>query len=78
MVNGWKVTSIIFICLFAGLLSFNVWGYNLIVEEEEAINNCYYNTCDQYYDAWYEDEVCTCYNLDEYGEYEIARTVYDK
>jgi hypothetical protein len=73
---GWKITAIVFISLFALLLAFNVWGYCLVIEEENAINDCYYNTCADYPEAWYEDGVCACYDLDEYGEYEIAKTIY--
>jgi hypothetical protein len=77
MVNGWKITAIVFICLFAVLLSFNVWGYTLVVAEDNAINDCYYNTCSEFPEAWYEAGVCTCYMEDEYGEYEVAMTSYD-
>ena len=76
MVNGWKVTAIIFIVYSVLLTSLCVWGYVEVTAEEEAINNCYYNTCAEYPNALYEYGVCTCYDIDEYGEYEVAKTIY--
>jgi len=78
MVNGWKVTAIISLTLLISIIGLVVWGYCEVVEEEEAFNNCYYNTCANYYDAWYESGVCTCYDINDYGEYEIAKTTYNK
>lgn len=76
MANGWKITSIIFICLFVALLAFNVWSISYVLSEEESINQCYYNICSDFPDAWYEAGVCTCYMLDEDGGYEVAMTSY--
>jgi len=74
---GWKITAIVFICLFAGLLAFNVWGYSLVVAEEAAINECYYNTCEEYPQADYNSGLCICYDYDIYGDYEIVKTEYN-
>ena len=76
MVNGWKITAIIFIVYSVLLTSTITWGIVMVNEETDAINECYYNTCEQYPQAdWYEG-VCTCYDVDEYGEYEVAKTSY--
>ena len=76
MGNKWKVIAIVFICLFIGLLALNVWGYIIVVEEDDAINNCYYNICEGYYDADYDDGLCICYSLNEDNEYEVELTTY--
>ena len=76
MANGWKITAIIFICLFVAETALMVWAVNLALDEEEAINDCYYNTCAGYPDAWYEAGVCSCYDINEYGEYEEVMTSY--
>ena len=78
MVNKWKVTAIIFIVYSVLLTATIAWGISIVNEEEAATNECYYNTCEEYYDGYWEAGVCTCYNLNEYGEYEIARTVYNE
>jgi len=77
MVNGWKVAAIIFIVYSILLSSLFVWGYVVVTAEEEAINDCYYNTCAGYPEAWYEYGICTCYDIDEYGDYEVAKTEYN-
>ena len=76
MGNKWKVIAIIFICLFVGLLALNILSYVIVVNEEDAIYDCYYNTCEEYYDADYSYGLCTCYSLNEYGEYEVESTSY--
>ncbi len=76
MENKWKATAIIFICLFVGLLALNVYGYVLIVDEEDATYDCYYNICSDFPDADYYEGLCTCYSLNEYNEYEVALTIY--
>lgn len=78
MRNGWKITSIVFICLFILLLALNIWAYISVVNEEVRINNCYYNTCENYPEAWYEGGLCTCYDYDAKGELIIIKTVYNK
>ena len=50
MVNGWKTTAIIFICLFIGLLALNIWAVAEVMNEEAEVNDCYYNVCEEYPD----------------------------
>ena len=74
MVNGWKVTAIIFIILFTLLLSFFVLGYVVVILEEKDLNKCYYEICEEYPQAELKDGVCFCYEYDLLGELKLART----
>ena len=78
MANKWKTIAIIFIVLFSLLLIFNIWSVNLVLNEEEQTNICYYDVCENYPEAWYEDGVCTCYNYDDNYELEVTKTKYIK
>ena len=77
MVNGWKITAIIFILYSILLTSLMVWGYITVTEEEGSINECYYNTCGQYPQAYWDAGVCSCLDYDEYGELEVVKTLYE-
>ena len=63
MVNGWKVTAIIFIILFIFETLLFVWlmslGLGIIAKESE----CQINVCDDYDSYYYDDydEICYCY-----------------
>ena len=69
MVNGWKVTAIIFIVLFILETAFIFWAVGLANESTALENECYYDICDlgnpnSRYDTWYVDtvdKVCSCY-----------------
>ncbi len=76
-VNGWKVTAIIFIILFTLQALITIWGLFLISEDERKTNECYYDICEFYADAYYEEDVCYCYDYDN-DELVIARTKYMK
>jgi len=63
MVNGWKVTAIIFIVLFILESLLIGWAYNYGTESIENETECSYNICDGY-DSYYFDDyenVCYCY-----------------
>ena len=67
MVNGWKVTAIIFMTLFILETAFLIWGVSLANESIEKENECVYNIC-QDYDSYLFDEyenICYCYIGDE-------------
>jgi len=73
MVNGWKVTAIIFIVI--SLLQFLVfaWAFNYGTQIIEKENECSINICSDY-SAYYYDEyisVCYCYEDNDivYQEY---------
>ena len=76
MVNGWKVTAIIFIVLFILEGLFLVWAYNLALEDVERENECIYNVCveEPYYTYYEIERICECYNED----YELTQEVYIK
>jgi len=74
---GWKITAIVFICLFVGLAALNVWAVSWALEDDAKINDCYYNICEEYPDAWYEAGVCSCYDYNEYGEAFVTKTKYN-
>lgn len=76
MVNKWKITAIIFMILFSILLTLNIWTITYVISEEDSLNYCYYNICGEYPNAVYEDGLCTCYFLNEHGEYDVAMTTY--
>ena len=78
MVNNWKVTAIIFIVYSILLTSLFIWGYIIITEEEGSINKCYYNTCNQYPEAYWDAGVCSCYDYNEDGELEVVKTLYEE
>jgi len=63
--------------LLLALISFNAWAYSLAVEEENKINECSSLICKGYYDSYYKDGVCLCYDLDDNGEYELITATYD-
>jgi hypothetical protein len=75
MVN-WKIIAIIFIVLFSLLLTFNIWGWYLIAEEERLTNECYYDICEEYPEAYYEEDVCFCYDYSMMGKLEVVKTKY--
>ncbi len=68
--NGWKVTAIIFIILFTLQMSFMIWGVTLVLEEEKNTDECYYDICEDYINAYFEEDVCYCYNADN----EVVKT----
>jgi len=78
MVNGWKVTAIIFITLLGLHLAFDIWMVNLVMEDEEKTNTCYYDICEGYADYWYGDDVCYCYEYDILGSLQVEKTEYMK
>ena len=70
----WRTLAIIMIVLFLGLSAYVCWGVYLVVEDEKVKQVCYYDICEEYPDAYYAENLCTCYSIDEYGEYEIAKS----
>ena len=75
MVNGWKITAIVFIILFIlqtllfGLLI--MWGIDSIEKEE----TCIYNVCDGYDSYAFDDysNLCYCYENHEVVKQEYIR-----
>ena len=74
----WKTIAIIFIVLF---ILENLWigyGLYLIDKDEDRINECYYEICKEYPDAWYEADVCSCYDYDLLGTLVVVEQEYMK
>ena len=74
MVNGWKVTALIFLTLF--ILENMFWGWAIWygMQEETKINECYYEVCSEYPEAWYDENICYCYGYDMLGNEIIEHT----
>ena len=75
---NWKTIAIIFIILFGLLLTYNIWSVNYYNNEVEKTNICFYDICADYIQASYEEDICSCYEIDMVGEYIIAKTEYMK
>ncbi len=71
-VNGWKVTAIIFIILFSLQVLVTIWGLVLIQVEEDKIDECYYDICEDYADYFFYEDFCYCYDTDD----EVVKTKY--
>lgn len=72
----WKTLAIIFMVLFLLENLFFGWSLYLVNQEEKNINDCYYNTCNEYPEATFEENVCTCYDYDLMGSLIVAKTEY--
>lgn len=75
---NWKTIAIIFMVLFAIETTIFVWGYVATEIEYHKANTCYYDICENYLDAEYYGNVCTCYEEGFLGEYVIAKEEYLK
>jgi len=73
---NWKTLSIILMILLVLETSFIAWGYYLVTKEESQIKECYYDICEDYPQAWFENEICYCYDYGLTGEYVVAKTKY--
>ncbi len=67
MVNGWKVTAIIFIILFIIETLLFGWIINLGIEVKELETKCAYNICADYGSYYFDinNYVCSCYENNE-------------
>lgn len=76
--NKWKVIAIVFIILFVAETSF--LGYSVLVynKEVEKTNICFYDVCEDYPNAEYEYDLCTCYDYDVLGSLVIVKQEYMK
>ena len=74
MVNKWKVTAIVFITLFTLLVAWIILGLVLIAQDTAKQEECFYNVCSDYPDAWIEGNICSCYDYDLLGELQVVHT----
>jgi len=72
----WKSIAIIFIILFVLETSLFVWAYSLSVKEEKMIMECYYDICEDYPDAYFEENLCSCIGYDLWGEEIVSKQEY--
>ena len=75
MVDGWKVIAIVFMILFIIENLFLGYGLYLILEEDKKSNLCYYELCKEFPEANYDSNICTCYQYNEDGNYEVNETI---
>lgn len=69
----WKTIAIIILILFIIENFIIIYGIYLIEKEEKLTYECYYDICEEYPDALYEEPLCTCYDYDLMGDYVIAK-----
>ena len=72
--KAWKTIAIIFMIIAVVETAYLIWAVTLYTVEENRANECYYNVCSDYVDAWYENKVCYCYDYDLMGDLQIAKT----
>jgi hypothetical protein len=80
-VSGWwRVVALVFLVIY-------IWGIVLMIQEEIQIKKelekqkiCYYEICKDniYIDAFYEDDVCYCYEMDNDYKTFLSKTEYMK
>ncbi len=68
--KAWKILAIIFIALIF------IWIFKISYDKIDQENECYYNICGKYPDAFYQDKVCTCYDYDVIGGIVVDKTQY--
>lgn len=71
--TAWKTLAIIFIILFILETSYVSWSIWVYEQQIQKTNQCYYDICEGYPDAWYQDGLCTCYEYDLMGESVVAK-----
>ena len=74
--QGYKVLAVVVIIVWLFTVGLVWWIYNLGVQEYEQESECYYDLCNQYADAWLDNDVCFCYEYDMLGEAVVAKTTY--
>jgi hypothetical protein len=73
MPNTWKVLAIVFMIIFVIENLFLLWMYFVIVEDYEKERMCHYDICKDYPSAYYEYDVCACYDYDILGNLEVVK-----
>jgi len=73
---GWKILAIVFMCLFATWVGIGIYVSIQDSAEFDKMNICYYDICEEYADAGYSNNVCSCYDYDMLGYLNIEKTEY--
>ena len=74
----WKLLAIIFMILFILETAYTVFSIYVYVHETDLMNECYYNKCESYPEAYYENGVCYCYDYSLLGDLVVDKTYYLK
>lgn len=74
--KAWKTIAIIFMIITIIETAYLIWAVTLYTAETNRVNECYYNICGDYPDAYYESKVCYCYDYDLTGQPIVAKTEY--
>lgn len=65
MANGWKITAIIFIILFAASVFFMIWAYKEGSDYIKQEEKCIYDICGRFESYLYDDSVSMCYCFED-------------
>jgi len=78
--KGWKILSVILIIILVVENLFMIWGIILIKQENENTMECYYEICEGYPEALYDNDysLCYCYDYDVLGNLIIVESEYMK
>ena len=76
--TNWKAIAIIFIILFIASWIFISWGIYLVNKDTERTNVCYYEICENYPQAFYDADLCICYDYDLFGNLQVVKQKYMK
>jgi len=74
MVNVYKILFIVLLVIF--IIENIFWGFAIYmaIDDEKKTQECYYDICEDYPQAFYEDGLCSCYDWDLMGELQVVET----
>ena len=72
--NKWKVMAIVELVLILSSLGFLLVGYYKFLVKENLTKDCYYVVCADFPQAEYSNDLCSCYNINQEGNFELAFT----
>ncbi len=75
MKNRWKLTAIIFICLFVVENLFVAWGYYSLIQDTNQEKECLFEICEDYPQAEldFNTDICYCYEYSVLDELIVAK-----
>ncbi|HDK42037.1 MAG TPA: hypothetical protein ENG87_01555 [Candidatus Pacearchaeota archaeon] len=74
--RGWRTLAIILLILSVSMIILTIISIHQNTQQVKNTNICYYDICSDYPDAYYENDVCTCYDYDVLGNEQVAYTEY--
>lgn len=72
--SGWKVFAIILLIILIVENVFIAWGWYMIAQDERKTEECYYDVCAEYEEAYIVGNICYCYEYDVFDNYVVAKT----